>query len=389
MSTIDTRRGQAVLIACHVAGMIDMVALPIWVGTLVQRYGFNAQQAGGLVTLFLGAVVVASVLLGPRFDHLPRRWIPSIGYGITALAFLGASYSHGFAVLAAFHVLGGLGVGCGLSITHGTMGRTGNPSRAFAYAQTVLGLFAVVFLGVVPRLITALGGPVMFYAFVCVMVVAVVFSAVGFPVVKGAAVVDVQERRPAMPLSLATWCAIAGVVLLIINQSMMFSFFERIGHDRNFGADNVNAVLLSIAIITLFPSAFAAMLQRRLSARTVALAAPWVQAALGLTVTNAGTFVPYAVAGALYPFVTIFAHTFLFGLIARLDRSGRASASMPAMMMSGSAIGPFLAGTLVLNLGYPSVGIGIAVVAAVSTLFVSRIPHASSSPESVSIGIMH
>lgn len=389
MSGIDTPRGRTVLIACHVAGMVDMVALPVWVGNLVQRYGFNPQQAGGLVTLFLIGVVIASVALAPRFDRLPRRWMPLIGYGIAALGFLFASSAHAFGALAILHVIAGLGVGCGLSFTHGTMGRSQNPHRTFAYAQAALGLFAVGFLGVVPRVISANGGSAMFLIFIGVMVVAALCAAVGFPVADSVAFTAARAQHTGTRIPRATWFAIAGVLLLTLNQAMMFSFLERIGVDRHFGADNVNLALLATAIVGLFPALIAALLQRRLNARSVALTAPWAQTALALTITNALTFIPYALAGAFYPFVTLFAHTFLFGLIARLDRSGRAVASTPAMVMSGSAIGPFLAGTLVLVMGYRAIGIGIAVIAGISTLLVSRIPRDTTVPESGSIGVVH
>jgi MFS family permease len=127
MSTINSLRGRAVLMIAHVAGMIDMVALPIWVGTLIQHYKFNAQQAGGLVTLFLVGVVLASVSLAPRFDRLPRRWMATLGYTITAIAFFAASRVTAFGPLALLHIAGGLGLGCGLSFTHGTIGRSANP----------------------------------------------------------------------------------------------------------------------------------------------------------------------------------------------------------------------------------------------------------------------
>lgn len=87
MAAIDSIRGRAVLTISHVAGMVDMVALPIWVGTLVAHYQFDPQQSGGLVTLFLMAVVLASVMLAPRFDQMPRRWMTTLGYSITTIAF--------------------------------------------------------------------------------------------------------------------------------------------------------------------------------------------------------------------------------------------------------------------------------------------------------------
>ena len=45
--------GHVALIVAHCAGMVDLVALPVWVGTLIQYYKLDPQQAGGLATLFL------------------------------------------------------------------------------------------------------------------------------------------------------------------------------------------------------------------------------------------------------------------------------------------------------------------------------------------------
>ena len=85
------------------------------------------------------------------------------------------------------------------------------------------------------------------------------------------------------------------------------------------------------------------------------------------------TFAPYAVAAALYVSMVIFTHTFLFGLLSRLDPSGRAVAATPAMMMVGSCIGPALGGGLVAGLGYPGLGSAACVVAAVAVFAMWRV----------------
>ena len=37
----DSRTGRSVLMVAHCAGMVDMVALPVWVGTLIAAYKFD------------------------------------------------------------------------------------------------------------------------------------------------------------------------------------------------------------------------------------------------------------------------------------------------------------------------------------------------------------
>ena len=49
----DSALGRTALAVAHCAGMVDLVALPVWVGVLVAHHRFDPQQAGALVTLFL------------------------------------------------------------------------------------------------------------------------------------------------------------------------------------------------------------------------------------------------------------------------------------------------------------------------------------------------
>ena len=372
MTKVDSFRGRAVLMLSHVAGMVDMVALPLWVGTLVQHYKFDPQQAGGLVTLFLIAVALSSVTLAPRFDRMPRRWMATIGYAITGAAFLTASNQVAFPMLAVLHFVGGLGVGCGLSFTHGVIGRSSNPHRLFAMAQFAVGVFAVIFFGGAPKLIVANGGQVLFLVFAALMIIAVIATGLSFPVgeVRSA---ELQAHHGASKIPIAAWFAIIGVLLLTLNQALMFSFVERIGVDHNFGQERVNMVLIAVGFVNLLPAVIAAAMQKVVSARTVGMVAPILQATLALTITQAQGFELYAAAAGVYVFVMIFSHVFLFGLIAKLDPSGRAVASTPAMVMAGSAIGPFLGGTLVVGFGYTAIGYAIVAIGLMALLCVSRI----------------
>src|SRR5690606_4165907 len=89
-------------------------------------------------------------------------------------------------------------------------------------------------------------------------------------------------------------------------------------------------------------------------------------------------FGPYAFAASLLAAVMIFTHTFAFGLLARLDTSGRALAATPAMLMIGSAIGPFLGGTLITLSGYESLALAAACLAVAAVFCFSRLPSVPS-----------
>lgn len=358
-----TFRATAVLTLAHVAGMIDLVALPLWVGALVQQYGLDFEHAGLTVTLFLVGAVGACLCLAPRFDRLPRRACAVGGYTLAAAGLWMVAQTRSWPALMALHLVAGVGTGCALSMAHGAMGRGSNPHRLFALAGTALGVFALAFYAIVPQIMLAVGAPGLFGVMAGLMACAAL-GALWFPVGRGQEPAGHSSMQHAAPMPRQAWLLVGGTALLALNQSLVFSFLERIGITRGFSTEYVNGVLASIGLVNLIPAALAGILQRSLPPVPVAIAAAVVQAGLALTISSSTTFLPYAVAASMYAFVLIFAHTFVFGLAARIDPSGRTAALTPAMLMVGSAIGPALAGTVAQRLGFTGIGLAACVVAA-------------------------
>jgi predicted MFS family arabinose efflux permease len=363
-STPDSRRGRAVLMLCHFVGMVDLVALPVWVGVLVRYFGFDLAHAGMTVTAFLLGAVLASLVAAPRFNRLPRRACAVAGYGCAALAFAAAGQVTGFGSLAVLHLAAGIAVGTALSMTHGTIGRSANPHKLFAIVGTALGLGAVVFYAAVPPAVAAHGGSLLFKVFAGLMGAAALAS-LGFPHVASRS----DTHGVSGPLPRAAWFAIFGVSCMALNQALTFSMLDRIGIMRGFSQEQVNQVLVVCGLVNLLPAALAGFLQKRLKPVRVALVAAPLQAVLAITITLSTDYLHYALAASVYAAVLIFMHTFLFGLIARLDPSGRALASTPAMMMTGSAIGPALAGAVAMRFGFGGQAVLALVVGAAASVW--------------------
>lgn len=356
--------GVAALVIGHCAGMLDLIALPIWVGALVERLTFTPQMAGAVVTLFLLGAVLASVILAPRFNRLNQRMTAGIGFAVSAAAFFIAAERTQFAELAFLHLVAGFAVGSALSMVHGTMGRAANPHRLYALAGIAIGLFAIILLAALPQLMIAFGIPVLFGTFGGVMAFAAVLSFAFFPRIENA----VEQHR--LPFSRAIWLTILGISFMTFNQAMVFSFVEVIGRTHGFEASHVLGVLIALGFVNfLFPSPLAALLEKRVSATLVTQAGPAVQAILAIIVTSSTVFPLWAPAAAIFVAVQIFTHTFAFGLLARLDPTGRAVAATPAMLMVGAALGPIVGGALGENLGFPVLGLMACVVAAISIMF--------------------
>lgn len=370
MTTKETRRARAALIVAHIAGMIDLVALPVWISTLIAEYHFDPQQAGAMVTLFLAGIVAASLLSAPQFNRFNGRMVATASFALAAMAWAVATQQSHFIPMALCHAIAGFTAGTALSFTHGTIGRSLNPHRLFAMAGGAIGLFGIVFLGTVPKLVAAQGREMVFFVFCGLMIFATVTSLLAFP--KPTVDHDPVAAAGTPKLSRAVWAGIFGVILMTVTQSMVFGFYQEIGFGHGFSTDATAAALLAIGIVTVFPGPVAGLLEKRLNPEKVVLAGPVFQAIFALVITLSPTFLSYAIAGPIFVATMVFTHTFAFGLLSRLDASGRAVAATPAMLMTGSAIGPTLGGTLIKMSGYTSIGFAACICATLAVIAFSK-----------------
>ena len=354
--------GRIGLMVGHTAGMIDLVALPVWVGALISEYKFDEPHAGGLVTLYLVGAVVGSVFFASRLNRIVGRLAATVGFLCAAVAFFAASRTADWGTLAALHAVGGAAAGCGLSFTHGTIGRSAKPHQLFALVNFALGVFAIPFLGVTPVLISKFGGPALFLVFTGVMVFATLVVAILFP--------SAPARREVRtePLSRSVWFGVVAVSCMALTQAMIFSFLERIGMDRGFGRETVTGVLIALGFVALLPAPLAAFLETRVASRIVFVLGPALQALVAATIALGVGFPLYAAAALVFAPVMIFTHTFAFGVLSRLDPSSRSVAGTPAMLMIGGAIGPILGGVLVSVFGYGSLAVAAIVIDAAALI---------------------
>nr|WP_274604079.1 MULTISPECIES: MFS transporter [unclassified Rhizobium] len=376
----DSFRGIAALYVGHAAGTIDLAALPLWLGALMALYHLAPEQAGMTVSLFLAGIVVASAILAPRFHQLPQRWIAVGGFGASAICFIYASRlsvaPDSLNALLFIHAIAGLCTGSGLSMVHGSMGRTSNPHRHFGLANAVIGFLVIFMFAVMPGQIAQHGGQTVFVGFASVMAVAAVAALFFFPqsVAQTEPLVGIQKADRA-PTPKIVFLIMGSVMCLMLNQSMVFAFAERVGAMRSFDAGQVQMVFVVLGFVNLLPGLLSALLQKRLPAIAVVMIGPFLQAIVALVMKNSPAFLPFGAAVLLFPAVTIFTHTFFFGLLSQIDPSGRSVAATPAMMMTGSAIGPALGGSIVATIGFGAIGwaaLGVSTVSIILMLLVQR-----------------
>jgi predicted MFS family arabinose efflux permease len=356
------KAGILALVLCNVGGMVDFVALPLWVGSLMQSRGLNAQQAGMLVTLYILGVLGGSLMVSPRLNSLNGRLTASIGFLVAALALLSIIATQSLTAMSILHGIAGLGVGWGLSATHGAIARSQNPHRVFGLGGLGTAIFAIVFFATVPHALAVHGINALFLVLAGLLGISTLAAAAAFPHA-GAVETKGPDVNAATISPSVRALAFMGVACLTTTQAMVFGFIERAGVAHGFGADKIGLMLLVSGFVNLSAPVVAAVLQRRLSSRLVSIGVLPLHGLCGALAMLAPTYLPYAIFATLMVWLVVFGHNFIFSLIAALDPSGRTAASTPAMLMVGSAIGPVAGGTLVDLFGYGSLAVASGVLA--------------------------
>ncbi len=386
MISTESVRGRIGLMVAQVAGTIELAAMPLWVGMLMQAYGMDPQQAGSLVTLYVAGAVIGGFLAARAFGRMrPGRPIAAVGALVGAVVFLGVYQSEGYATLAVLHLVGGFFVGPVIAVTAGTVARSANPHRLFAIVNVVFSLFAAMFLGVMPPVVARLGGEVLFLAIAGVLVLGAVGSMLAFPDSSPPAAKPGESLKVRTPIPSTVWGGMIGLCVMACMYAMTLSFFERVGMSRGYGAALVGTVLTITAVVKLFPAAIAGLLEKHLPARGVMLVMPVVQAVTIALIFAVPNFWVYAVAGPLFIGTLIFTHIFAFGLLSRLEPTGRAMAAEPALMLVGAGLGPLIGGTLVKFYGFPSLAAAAAVLATLAILCFVRVPREAAPPNPVPV----
>ncbi|MFK7842913.1 MAG: MFS transporter [Sphingorhabdus sp.] len=376
MVHIDSFRGRAALTIAQGCAVIEIGALPLWMGSLIGHYGFDPQEAGSMVSLYMAGAVLSGFVVAPLFGRLSSgRAIVTIGLAFAAVVFFTLAGSSSYTEMALLHLVGGLSIGPALAVSVGTVGRSSNPHQLFAITAVASSLTAAIFLGIMPRLVDAHGGQLVFQAIAAIFAFGSAIALLSFPqaplLQSEKLSTEPDQRQNKIPRKV--WFGFTGVFCLSVIFSMTMSFVERVGMDRGYGLVAVSLVLTIMAIAKMFPAAIAGLLQKRLTVRTALFASPVVQALASGSIFAVPVFAVYAIAAPIFIMPMLFAQVFAFGLISKLEPSGRASALIPSISMLGAVVGPTLGGTIVIAAGYSGLATVSFILAAFALFFFARL----------------
>jgi MFS family permease len=336
------------VLAAYGIGLSGANTMPFLLGALMDALALDPQSAGLLGTLELVAGALGSLVLAPRAATVPRRRLALVGGALAVSGYFLSGAVGGYASVAFVRVA--TGVCCGVVLAAGNAAAAGSrdPDRLFALVAFLAGVAATVLLVTLPYTVTPWGyaGGFALVGIVCLMALPLFWflpAAPGVPEQSGFA-----TRR----VTGAVAATLAGAFMLEMCGQGVWAFTERIGAGVGLDLKEIGPIAAFGNFSGLIGSVAAAWLGTR-KGRTAPLAAGVAATACAQWfLVNADSGTTYAVAQVGWGLAFYFTAPYILGLAASLDRQGRWTVTVGALMMLGAAIGPLMAGSAIEIWGY-------------------------------------
>lgn len=359
---MNVQKGLWPAILTGVMGNSVIYLIPLFVGAMVTDRGFTEQQAGFLASADLAGYAVATLLTALVLHRFRWRTMAQFALALMIAANLGTRFGHSAAAFGAIRFLSGFGGGILAAIATVALGRGPNPDRNYGLLFAASLLFGTAALWSLPLLLgrTGIDGA---YALVAVLA-ALAWFAVRRIEEDGW---SRREESGAVDRSAHGWLAAAVLVSITLfwaQQNALYAYLERIGNASGLTSQYIGFVLgagnltgfLGAAIVAGIGSRYGRWLPLSISI-FVQLVCLWM---LRGTLDPTGFLVVVGVMALAWNII----NPYQLGILASVDRGGRALALSATFIGIGLAAGPAMAA---MTVGEGHYG-GILVLAAALTI---------------------
>lgn len=352
--TVDPGNWRSTLAAIY-AGVVALFVvntLPTLAGLIATGLHWDDRTLGLFASADVAGITVGSVVGVPLVRRFALRTITIWGLIALSLGDVGCGAADANWAVVGARFMGGIASGLILAACYAVY--------SYKHAQRNFAIFCIgqtisAFLGVttLPLLANVLGWRGAAYSLAPLTLIAVPLSYY-LPREHYAKSASRHPANRGARSSLSVWGAVGGLVIYIIGEGAVWTFLERMGASSGISQRDVN-IAVSVctlagvvgAVLSVFPNRkFGAMLPLTLSAILSAASV------CSLLTSNPMLFI---IAAAIFNFTWLTFATVQFGVIAEADTAGTATISTSAAWYAGFAIGPYLAGELVVRYGFTPV----------------------------------
>ena len=339
---------------------VSLMVMPVMIIALIPGLDLGEDQVGLVATFELGTLALTSFALAPFMSHLSNRYIAIAGAGIVVMGFLCASFVHDLQMLIACRTLGGLGAGLALAAAKSALSTARTPQRTAAYVLIGANIQSMTFVALLPQITTrwSYSGAYLFLAIWVVLIAPLSLLLPGKERAQQHAASETSTNindDQAFPV-LYGGAAILSIFFVGLADGSIWGFTGRIAETVGFSQEAIGMVLGVTVLSGLTGSIAALLLGTRSGLLPPLVIALVIAGGAAFMVCVASLKTTYAAAQIFYNLAAIFCLSYLWGICALLDRSGRVTVAAGGSFLLGISLGPLMAGTLIVDLGFAAVG---------------------------------
>ena len=248
-----TRLETVTLSAAYAVGYSGLVALPLWLGAVIDHFKIGEWIGGLLGSIYLLSVFVSTVALSMLFERFDRKRLILFGLILAAIGFMIVALSLGIPLLIAGLITAGSGLGICLGVASSTALVGPDPQRTFAYFSLALSVFVVIFYLLAPPVFTAFGFSALFIVLTGISLATALLVLKSFPELpRGRLRAEsyIEGRLKGQQASRA-YAALAAIGVYFVANAGIWSFVERIGRTNDLDTASIGHVLSLASFVSI------------------------------------------------------------------------------------------------------------------------------------------
>ncbi len=337
-------------------GNIAIFTAPIYIGSLMDSFGFTENQTGLISTLEIGAVAVTCLLLS--------RWLGS--FSLQKLAMTGAIATliinvitislNDYVSILLSRTLAGVGAGLCLAATSALLSRMKDPDQIVGIMLAVNTVIMVIVIGVLGYVKAAwqFPGIMAVFAINVIVFLPLLLLLPSQPLKHSRA----NRREPSAP-DHRLGLGILGVSLLFLFCTVeggVWAFAERSGSNLGIADGDIGLLLATAQVAGLAGAIIAAVWGSKIPRLYPIVIGSGLMGLAGLFIYQTDSQLIYGLFLGAFSFGFFIAFPYMIGACARLDADGRWAARANGINLLGGAIAPIIAALIITSSDYQALG---------------------------------
>ena len=327
-----------------VTAFSSQMALPLWVGAIIDDYELTAEQAGIIAAVEYGAVAIVSVIIATKVHRFNLKHVSLIGMICLLIGNGGAVFASEFQSLIVTRGIAGIGKGLVIAAIFSLAARTQNPTKSFAIINGAYTALATIIYLTLPVPIKANGATGAFAA----LFVVVLFGALFLYWVPSTRAVDqlkaTATEDPKLAVPLSGFLVLIALIFMWAANGSIWTYVERLGQSTGLSLQQVGTTLSIAAAVAILGPITAHYVHDRFGFRKPIMIGATLKIGAALILCNWMIPQAYIVAATLFVLAALFIVPYLMSLMSLADPTGRLAAAAGGLLTAGSSLGAYLGG---------------------------------------------